>query len=142
MPNTREKLIEYYVVRDKNTGLYFRGKGVNRWGKYYNQATIYRVKGTAEHTIKEIAWRGEQAEVVPIQIVESQDANGVTVQEWIPVTERLPAYGEIVLAFGKRHATSGMFRGTTSKPNWWHWKGNMYKEVSHWMPLPEPPKGE
>lgn len=69
-------------------------------------------------------------------------ANNVTVQEWIPVTERLPEYGQIVLAFGKRHATSGMFRGTTSKPNWWHWKGNMYKEVSHWMPLPEPPKGE
>jgi hypothetical protein len=66
--------------------------------------------------------------------------NGVTVQKWIPVTERLPEYGEIVLAFGKRHATSGMFRGTTSKPNWWHWKGNTYKDVSHWMPLPEPPK--
>lgn len=63
--------------------------------------------------------------------------------KWIPVTERLPAYGEIVLAFGKYHATSGMFRGTSqTKPNWWHWRGNMYKEVSHWMPLPEPPKGE
>lgn len=76
-------------------------------------------------------------------------ANGVTFAEdnnvpskWIPVTERLPEYGQIVLAFGKRHATSGMFRGTTSRPNQWHWKGNTYKEVSHWMPLPEPPKGE
>lgn len=68
----REKLTQYYVIRDKNTGLYFRGKGVNRWGKHYNQATIYRVKGTAEHTIKEIAWRGaEQAEIVPIRIVET-----------------------------------------------------------------------
>ena len=62
--------------------------------------------------------------------------------KWIPVTERLPEYGEIVLAFGKRHATSGQFRGTGSNPTWWHWKGNMVKEVSHWMPLPEPPKGE
>lgn len=62
--------------------------------------------------------------------------------KWIPVTERLPEYGQIVLAFGKRHATSGMFRGTTSKPNQWHWKGNMYKEVSHWMPLPSPPSTE
>lgn len=64
-------MAEYYVIRDKNTGLYFRGKGANRWGKYYNQATIYRVKGTAEHSIKEIAWRGEQAEIVPIQIYEN-----------------------------------------------------------------------
>ena len=64
-------MAEYYVIRDKNTGLYFRGKGVNRWGKHYNQATIYRVKGTAEHSIKEIAWRGEQAEIVPMQIIEN-----------------------------------------------------------------------
>ncbi len=66
-------MAEYYVIRDKNTGLYFRGKGVNRWGKHYNQASIYRVKGSAEHTIKEISWRGEQAEIVPIQIVETTE---------------------------------------------------------------------
>lgn len=30
-------MTEYYVVRNKDTGLYFRGKGVNRWGKYFNQ---------------------------------------------------------------------------------------------------------
>lgn len=64
-------MAEYYVVRDKNTGLYFRGKGVNRWGKYYNQASIYRIKANAENTIKEVSWRGEQAEVVPIQIFEN-----------------------------------------------------------------------
>jgi hypothetical protein len=64
-------MAEYYVVRDKNTGLYFRGKGVNRWGKHYNQASIYRIKGQAECTIKEVAWRGEQAEIVPIQIIEN-----------------------------------------------------------------------
>ena len=63
-------MAEYYVIRDKNTGLYFRGKGVNRWGKHYNQASIYRVKGMAEHTVKGVSWRGEQAEIVPIQIIE------------------------------------------------------------------------
>ena len=64
-------MAEYYVIRDKNTGLYFRGKGVNRWGKHYNQASIYRVRGMAEHTVKEVSWRGEQAEIVPIQIIEN-----------------------------------------------------------------------
>lgn len=63
-------MAEYYVVRDKNTGLYFRGKGVNRWGKHYNQASIYRIRGMAECTVKEVSWRGEQAEIVPIQIFE------------------------------------------------------------------------
>lgn len=62
---------QYYVIRDKDTGLYFRGKGVNRWGKHYNQASIYRIKKNAENTIKEVSWRGERAEIVPIQIVET-----------------------------------------------------------------------
>ena len=60
----------YYVLRNMETGMYFRGKGVNRWGKHFNQATIYRVKGTAEHSIKEVAWHGEKAELVRIKIVE------------------------------------------------------------------------
>ena len=70
-------------------------------------------------------------------------ANGVTVQEWISVDDRLPEIGEIVLACGKRHATSGMFQGASIKnPKLWNWKGNTLKQVTHWMPLPEPPKGE
>lgn len=68
---------EYYVLRNTETGMYFRGKGVNRWGKHFNQATIYRVKGTAEHSIKEVAWHGEKAELVRIKIVEMpQPAKG------------------------------------------------------------------
>lgn len=61
---------DYYVLRNTETGMYFRGKGVNRWGKHFNQATIYRVKGTAEHSIKEVAWHGEKAELVRIKIFE------------------------------------------------------------------------
>ena len=61
---------DYYVLRNKETGMYFRGKGANRWGKHFNQATIYRVKGTAEHSIKEVSWHGEEAELVRIKIVE------------------------------------------------------------------------
>ena len=61
---------DYYVLRNTETGMYFRGKGANRWGKHFNQATIYRGKGTAEHTIKEVALHGEKAELVRIKIVE------------------------------------------------------------------------
>lgn len=64
---------DYYVLRNTETGMYFRGKGVNRWGKHFNQATIYRVKGTAEHNIKEVAWHGEKAELVRIKIVKMQE---------------------------------------------------------------------
>ena len=73
------------MIRDKNTGLYFRGKGVNRWGKYFNQASIYRIKGTAEHTIKEIALHGEKAEIVPIKITEpAADVEEVKHGFWMP----------------------------------------------------------
>lgn len=81
-------MAEYYVVRDKNTGLYFRGKGVNRWGKYYNQASVYRIRANAENAIKEVSWRGEEAEVVPIQIVETTaDVAEVKHGTWIGETD-------------------------------------------------------
>lgn len=86
-------MAEYYVIRDKNTGLYFRGKGVNRWGKHYNQASIYRVKGMAENTVKEVAWKGERAEIVPIQIVEtSNDVAEVRYGKWIKATPHSQEY--------------------------------------------------
>ena len=62
--------MEYYVVKNKNTGEYFRGKGINRWGKYFNQASIYRLRANAENAVKEVSWRGEEAVVVPIEISE------------------------------------------------------------------------
>ena len=67
--------MQYYVIKDQNTGLYFRGKGVNRWGKYLNQASIYRVKGMAENTIKELSWRGEQGVIVYIKVIEMAGDN-------------------------------------------------------------------
>ena len=62
----------YYVIRNTETGLYFRGKGVNRWGKHFNQASIYRIRGSAENSVKEISYRKEKAEIVPIQIIEQR----------------------------------------------------------------------
>lgn len=75
-------------------------------------------------------------------LVDHLIANGVTLQKWIPVSERLPEYGKVVLACGKRHATSGQFQGAyPSDPHYWFWRG-CSKYVTHWMPLPEAPKGE
>ena len=147
-------MAQYYVIRDKNTGLYFRGKGVNRWGKHYNQASIYRVKGMAENTIKEVSWRGEQAEIVPIQIVETS-ADVTPKSEWISVEDRQPEdtipddykYNTIkvlVAIKGKNGVTirtQQRFLDYSYREGKriWTWRFSA-GDVTHWMPLPEPPK--
>jgi len=61
---------------------------------------------------------------------------------WIPVTERLPEEGENILVANKRGKHYDIDKG------WWNGtffnrcsKGG-YHNVTHWMPLPEPPKEE
>ena len=72
-------------------------------------------------------------------------ANGVTVQEWIPVTERLPENNQWTLCFMK-DKSFGTFRVLQWNYIDWQWNdGNdlwKEKDVTHWMPLPALPKGE
>jgi hypothetical protein len=63
--------MEYYVIKNKTTGEYYRGKGVNRWGKYYNQASIFRIKKIAEESLEELQRRGNDVEIKVIHITES-----------------------------------------------------------------------
>ena len=71
-------------------------------------------------------------------------SNGVTVQEWISVDDRLPEPGERVLA------TDGGFVGEfyiNSQGQWQRYNVNNYSllmalDILWWMPLPEPPKEE
>ncbi len=62
--------MNYFVIKNKQTGEYYRGKGINKWGKYFNQASIYRIKGSAEFSMKELLMRGDDVEIVEIQILE------------------------------------------------------------------------
>ena len=60
-------------------------------------------------------------------------SHGVTVQEWIPATERLPDVGIEVLIYSEDDGVCVDYYGGDSFG---------YYDVTHWMPLPEPPKGE
>jgi hypothetical protein len=63
--------MDYYVIKNKITGEYYRGKGANKWGKYFNQASIYRLKKNAEDSANwENRCRGANCIVVPIDIIE------------------------------------------------------------------------
>ena len=76
-------------------------------------------------------------------------AHGVTVQEWIPVTERLPEEGEYVLCVLKGFSYGGKIQVCKfvpadkfkEKPYFEHFR-NGFPSVTHWMPLPNPPKAE
>lgn len=65
-------------------------------------------------------------------------ANGVTIQQWISVEERLPTEADAddvgaVLAIHK-----------AARKKYYHWRSvadNPF-DFTHWMPLPQPPKGE
>ena len=63
--------------------------------------------------------------------------NGVTVQEWISVEDRLPEQGEKAICID---ADGDMMIGKYTE---WGWMFPCYfEELTHWMPLPLPPKGE
>ena len=66
-------------------------------------------------------------------------ANGVTVQEWISVKDRLPEKDEIVIiCTDKNFIYAGELIGDT----WFLDNDSWTATVTHWMPLPLPPKGE
>lgn len=69
--------------------------------------------------------------------------NGVTVQEWIPVTERLPEnIANRVLVVCER--SNCVFYAHYKKPFWINLETDkpFISTVTHWMPIPKPPKGE
>ena len=68
------------------------------------------------------------------------DANGVTVQKWIPVTERLPEECKEVLAY--RFTGCEVDSCVSHKKAYWSYDPVSDYPVTHWMPLPTPPKGE
>ena len=90
---------------------------------------------------------GETIELYPSEREELADgliANGVTVQEWVSVDDRLPEHGDVVLCFMKFGGQRLLLWDGVS--SWWlgYGHGDDWKktDVAYWMPLPERPKGE
>ena len=71
--------------------------------------------------------------------------NGVTVQEWISVDDELPEVGGYVVCIAKRNPFSRFMPmvARIEKNGWVNPITEQYiSEVTHWMPMPNPPKGE
>ena len=72
-------------------------------------------------------------------------SHGVTVQEWISVDDELPEVGGYVVCIAKRNPFSRFMPmvARIEKNGWVNPITEQYiSEVTHWMPIPQPPKGE
>ena len=81
-----------------------------------------------------------EAEVLADKLI----SNGVTVQEWISVKERLPEEsGMYIVTANDGHAQRVSFVQWQKKNRMWNLTGaRSYWRVTHWQPMPQPPKGE
>ena len=66
-------------------------------------------------------------------------SNGVTVQEWISVDDRLPKKDEIVIICTDENF---IYAGELVGDTWFLDNDSWTATVTHWMPPPQPPKGE
>ena len=90
--------------------------------------------------------------IFPHELVDPTEAvadylldNGVTVQEWISVEDKLPEVGGYVVCIAKRNPFSRFMPmvAKIEKNGWVNPMTEQYiSEVTHWMPIPNPPKGE
>lgn len=80
-------------------------------------------------------------------IMEIFEADNNVGRTWIPVTDRFPEEDVSVLVLCKNHAMFVGFYRVYSQEGRWHTKTALNSSkllnkgrVTHWMPLPEPPK--
>ena len=101
-------------------------------------------EGEKKIVIADLMTPEQQKEYIYSQLADHLIANGVTVQRWIPVTERLPDGMEWVLC-ACRDGEIYMLCYDCIMDDWniCH-RPTCYGKafVTHWMPLPDPPKGE
>ena len=71
-------------------------------------------------------------------------SNGVTAQEWISVEDRLPEDDSDVLAYSRIGEESRIYPACYSNGVWFDCVFNApaTDTTTHWMPMPNPPKGE
>ena len=102
---------------------------------------VYLVKNALRAYGKDLEKTVEPYEFIADFLIHS----GVTVQEWISVDDELPEVGGYVVCIAKRNPFSRFMPmvARIEKNGWVNPITEQYiSEVTHWMPLPEPPKGE
>ena len=147
MPNTREKLIDLITERENDL--------VRKIAWFTD---TYRIKEVADHLIANGVTFATDNNVGD-KLAPTEPLTNC--QQWIPVTERLPEKdgqylvyerGYIipsirVLSFANDGRKVDKYDFCREWRNVWYqydseWGHITIDDVTHWMPLPEPPKGE
>ena len=93
----------------------------------------------------------EDGKIIDVHIRDTDDVvkvfvpldNGVTVQEWVSVKDMMPEAGGYVVCIAKRNPFSRFMPivARIEKNGWVNPITEQYiSEVTHWMPMPEPPE--
>lgn len=133
-----EKLAEQYA-EDKSKAYYIDQNGDQKW--YITERGRYS---------KEDFLAGYKAAQDQFRNTTREDGDKLTPTGWISVKDRLPEENEEVLVFGNilnAPKLLGVRYRVLGDQDWkysWQGDGYIYKQdyVTHWMPLPEPPKEE
>lgn len=72
-----------------------------------------------------------------VQLANALAENGVTVQEWISVKDRLPDWRDGKVLVFTKYGFSICERTVNNR-----WQGQHANWITHWQYLPQPPKGE
>ena len=98
----------------------------------------------ANDVLRYLPW-GEIQKDTAERIADRMMDYGVTVQEWISVDDELPEVGGYVVCIAKRNPFSRFMPmvARIEKNGWVNPITEQYiSEVTNWMPIPQPPKGE
>ena len=89
-------------------------------------------------------WRWFPNNATMAQLADYLINSGVTVQEWVSVKDRLPEErGMYIVTANDGHAQRVSFVQWQNKNRMWNLTGaRSYWIVTHWQPMPQPPKGE
>ena len=130
------------ALRDSNCAT----KGMCGMCPKRDKPCIYRFASEAADAIEELQEDNAALNVTVSNLIE-QIAE-LSKPKWIPVTERLPEEHVFVLV---RQDDDRMMIAVRVDGNWWYryfaydvdrWDENEQGTITHWMPLPEPPKEE
>lgn len=95
------------------------------------------VKEKLTKLIEQAERKNPDCGIFPYILAEELAQNGVTIQEWVSVEERLPdKTGSYIVCTAKNTVYCAKYYA-----NGKHFGIEMNTHITHWMPLPDPPKG-